>query len=266
MSYIWIVRLSILMLAQLITSFFFIYKGKKKISYFTEILLSIISILYVYIVIPVIKQNNIFVIEYIYKEHNITTDKLIYYIVEYVILKITLLVIIAVLKYISFYSLISISKRNGIIAKIGYKIFGKTRFIGFMSKMWNKVDYGIRIKKGIPSKVRRKHRKTGVLFDKDGFPIFEYIEIIKLERRFYNKTRETHFYQCNKKLYERIKQDRKLAKKFTKEDISQFKEGETPSKYTWHHHQKKGIMQLVDRKIHESVKHRGGFSIWGKRE
>ena len=66
-------------------------------------------------------------------------------------------------------------------------------------------------------------------------------------------------------LYTKIQKNKKVAIKFTRREILPFKLGETPSKYTWHHHQDKGVMQLVDRQIHESVRHDGGYSIWGNR-
>ena len=43
------------------------------------------------------------------------------------------------------------------------------------------------------------------------------------------------------------------------------KKGKVPKKFTWHHHQNNGVMQLVDFKIHSEVSHIGGFSIWGKK-
>jgi hypothetical protein len=36
---------------------------------------------------------------------------------------------------------------------------------------------------------------------------------------------------------------------------------ETPKGYTWHHHQEKGRMQLVNSEIHSKTGHTGGFSI-----
>jgi len=36
----------------------------------------------------------------------------------------------------------------------------------------------------------------------------------------------------------------------------------TPKGQTWHHHQDRGRMQLVDTKIHSSTGHTGGFSLW----
>ena len=56
----------------------------------------------------------------------------------------------------------------------------------------------------------------------------------------------------------------KLAKKFTPEEIEMFKSGETPERFTWHHHQDVGRMQLVDYTIHRKTGHTGGYKIWGK--
>lgn len=36
---------------------------------------------------------------------------------------------------------------------------------------------------------------------------------------------------------------------------------ETPKGYTWHHHQDKGRMQLVETEIHAKTGHTGGFSL-----
>lgn len=37
----------------------------------------------------------------------------------------------------------------------------------------------------------------------------------------------------------------------------------TPEGYVWHHHQDYGRMQLVNKNIHQSTGHNGGYSIWG---
>jgi RHS repeat-associated protein len=37
----------------------------------------------------------------------------------------------------------------------------------------------------------------------------------------------------------------------------------TPAGYTWHHNQQVGLMQLIDRVVHRTTGHTGGFSIWG---
>ena len=35
------------------------------------------------------------------------------------------------------------------------------------------------------------------------------------------------------------------------------------SGYTWHHNQEEGVLQLVDKNVHEQTGHTGGRSIWG---
>lgn len=39
--------------------------------------------------------------------------------------------------------------------------------------------------------------------------------------------------------------------------------GYSPPDLTWHHHQNKGRMQLLDRAVHAAFLHKGGKSIWG---
>ena len=51
--------------------------------------------------------------------------------------------------------------------------------------------------------------------------------------------------------------------KFSSRDIKVISQGDTPNKYTWHHHQDKGKLELVDREIHSKTSHIGGYSIWG---
>ena len=52
-------------------------------------------------------------------------------------------------------------------------------------------------------------------------------------------------------------------KKFTEAEIATFKAGKVPERWTWHHHQDTGVMQLVLKEVHEVASHTGGFSIWG---
>jgi hypothetical protein len=41
--------------------------------------------------------------------------------------------------------------------------------------------------------------------------------------------------------------------------------GNSPPGYTWHHHEKKGEMELIDREVHGLFGHHGGYSIWGSK-
>ena len=40
--------------------------------------------------------------------------------------------------------------------------------------------------------------------------------------------------------------------------------GHTPLGFVWHHHEHKGIMQLVLRGDHENIRHEGGKTLWEK--
>ena len=51
---------------------------------------------------------------------------------------------------------------------------------------------------------------------------------------------------------------------FTDEELEFIKKGICPDNYTWHHNEKEGLMQLVDKDIHSKTGHDGGMSIWGK--
>ncbi|MBF0780468.1 HNH endonuclease [Granulicatella sp. 19428wC4_WM01] len=108
------------------------------------------------------------------------------------------------------------------------------------------------------------HPVTGVPFDSDGFPIFEVLGEMNLQPEDYLKSRATHFDRASKDLYNQILNNSDLASQFTSTEIEIFKNGGIPKRFTWHHHQNEGLMQLVDRKIHRKTGHIGGYSIWGK--
>ena len=244
MSLLWIVReqnLLLLLIAQLVVSLLLIYHEKNMLSYISEIVLTLGM--------------------FAYQQSLIRTDVILCYVLEYVLMKLLLTAIVYFAKRFAFYVLVVITHKK----KRFHKMFIKNKhFLRMQSKIWNKVNYGIRIKKGIPSMVGKKNVKTGVYFDKDGFPKFKAIATIKLDRKDWKKSREVHFYRASKLLYQKIQKSSSFAKKFTKKEILEFKSGEVPGKYTWHHHQDKGVLQLVESKIHSEVKHRGGFSIWGE--
>ena len=98
---------------------------------------------------------------------------------------------------------------------------------------------------------------------KPGFPKFKSVYTVKLQHKDYKKSREEHFYIANKKLYNNICSSSRLRMKFSSRDIKVISQGDTPNKYTWHHHQDKGKLELVDREIHSKTSHIGGYSIWG---
>ncbi len=84
------------------------------------------------------------------------------------------------------------------------------------------------------------HPKTGVPFDKNGFPNFSAFRHPKV-----------------KDVRIKLSGDRKTD--FGRANAKAGLEG-TPIGYTWHHHQDKGLMQLVLTKAHAATGHTGGFS------
>ncbi|MEC1392110.1 T7SS effector LXG polymorphic toxin [Bacillus velezensis] len=112
------------------------------------------------------------------------------------------------------------------------------------------------------------HPVTKVPYDKDGFPIFESTHTLTLDKADFKKSRDQHFDKLNKQLYKQIEEDPSLIKKLdlNEDDLLDLQDGITPEKYTWHHHQTPGKMELVDRVIHAKTGHTGGYKIWGKDE
>lgn len=87
-----------------------------------------------------------------------------------------------------------------------------------------------------------KHPITGVPFDSNGFPDF------------------------SNYLYSKGKNDVMITPTGNRDldfKAANAKAGytETPKGYTWHHHQDKGRMQLVETEIHAKTGHTGGFSL-----
>ncbi|MCR5771711.1 MAG: HNH endonuclease [Butyrivibrio sp.] len=81
-----------------------------------------------------------------------------------------------------------------------------------------------------------------------------------LDKDDWNKTDREQFDKCNQALKKAIKENPDLAKQFTKEQLEQIMNGETPDGYTWHHSEKDGTMQLVPFGVHNSTNHHGGRS------
>ncbi|MEC0668216.1 HNH endonuclease [Priestia flexa] len=107
------------------------------------------------------------------------------------------------------------------------------------------------------------HPITGVPYDSDGFPIFDFKFQTHIDPSFYLRNDTAQFKEAARLLYEETKKDPVLASKFTEGEIQMFGKGIKPKGYTWHHHQDEGKMQLVDEFIHSKTGHTGGRHIWG---
>lgn len=121
----------------------------------------------------------------------------------------------------------------------------------------------------------KEHPDTGVPYvekiveDENGekvkvvVPVFESSFDAQLPEDKLQSTDREQFKESNKQLKEAIEKDPELAKKFTGEQLEQIENDDTPDGYTWHHHEDKGKMQLVDTEVHNNTRHTGGKAIWG---
>ena len=87
---------------------------------------------------------------------------------------------------------------------------------------------------------------------------------MRLPKEYYLKSRNEHFKYLDKELSKRVTENPEFAKKFTKKQIEEIKLGKGLKGYTWHHNESKGIMDLVETKIHNSTPHIGGNALWAK--
>lgn len=177
--------------------------------------------------------------------------------IEYVIVKLFLVIFMWIARYCSFY-IIKQACRNNKKLKANSE---KLKFV----HAFNNAKYWPNEKLGHPGKANKAHPKTKVKFDSRGFPKFEFYYRVKLRRRDFRKTREQHFDIANEILYNAICSGTKLRVKFTRKQLEELKKGETPNGYVWHHHQDAGVLQLVDEEIHAKTGHYGGYSIWGRK-
>lgn len=174
---------------------------------------------------------------------------------EYLFVKIFLVIFMLVARYYSFYRIRAICRKG---KKVNPKKFKFIRAI-------NNARYWPRLKLGLPGMANKMNSKTKVRFDEKGFPKFKVYYTVKLQKKYHRDTREQHFYMANKILYSDLPYNLRLKRMFTKKQIDEFSEGKTPSGYTWHHHQDAGKLQLVKQEIHAKTYHIGGYTIWGSK-
>ena len=101
------------------------------------------------------------------------------------------------------------------------------------------------------------------------FPVFHSVFDTELPKELYQSSSGKQFNECNNKLKEAIGSNEKLRQQFTKEQLQDIKNGDTPRGYTWHHNENPGKMQLVKTKDHDrtigGAAHTGGNSLWGNK-
>ena len=174
---------------------------------------------------------------------------------EYLFMKVFLIGFMLLVRIYSFYEINKLCRKKKKAKAI------KLKFI----RTFHKVKYWPKLKLGLAGMANKIHPKTRVRFDSKGFPKFKSYYTVTLWRKDLRKNREQHFYIANKTIYKNICSNSILKSKFSRNEIKEFSQGRTPDKYTWHHHQDAGVLQLVDHEIHSKTSHVGGYSIWGEK-
>lgn len=191
--------------------------------------------------------------------------ELLIYLLTYIFAKLLILCIVQTLKKAAFHIAVEVSQ-NTKKQKANRKAIQHNLILRCILK-FRTIKYGPVLKLGVPAMVNKTHKETGVRFDKKGFPIFNKVYYtVVLSRKHCKLSREEHFRIASRILYKESKYSRRLQNKFTKKELQILSQGKVPPRLTWHHHQDKGKLQLVDYKIHSKVSHTGGFSIWGDKK
>lgn len=239
------------LILQVLTSVFCISRKRKALSYLVELL---IPCIFLCIELRIMKlQFNIY--------------ELLIYFGTYICAKLIVLCVVQILKVVAFnvtVELVQNTKKRKANAKIIERNFLVKSVLKFVLRFRN-VKYGPALKLGVPAMVNKIHKDTRVKFDEKGFPIFKSYYTVVLARRNYKASREEHFRHASRILYKQAMRNKRLASRFTKKELQVFSHGKVPTKYTWHHHQDKGVLQLVEYDIHSKVSHIGGYSIWGEK-
>lgn len=112
----------------------------------------------------------------------------------------------------------------------------------------------------------QKHPVTEVVYDHRGFPIMDSkcifdtmipANIANIEKA------EKHMKAATLNLKNQIELGKISRSIFSDKQLKQIMKGKDQiDELTWHHHQDRGRMQLIDRKLHETTGHIGGMGLW----
>ncbi|GIP45116.1 hypothetical protein J45TS6_35750 [Paenibacillus sp. J45TS6] len=95
------------------------------------------------------------------------------------------------------------------------------------------------------------------------FPEFPVTYEMELDESLYLESDAKQFKIATQSLNEAISSNPDLKANFDERQIEQINNGKVPEGYVWHHNEEPGMMQLVERSLHENTAHTGGRSIWG---
>ncbi|WP_323703497.1 polymorphic toxin-type HINT domain-containing protein [Mammaliicoccus sp. Dog046] len=108
---------------------------------------------------------------------------------------------------------------------------------------------------------------NGARFNAIGFPVFEpphKVATVQLDPSLYVATGGKQMREASMELFENLDANPEIYKLFSDTEISNLSEGIWPNRFSWHHHEVSGRMELVDYKFHKENKHTGGVAIWGE--
>lgn len=101
-----------------------------------------------------------------------------------------------------------------------------------------------------------------IVFDNRGFPIFDDVAEFETRITLTPGKADADMRAATRKLREEINSGRIDADGFSAEQLKAIQGGkERIPGLTWHHHQDRGRMQLIDRDIHGEVKHIGSVGL-----
>lgn len=106
----------------------------------------------------------------------------------------------------------------------------------------------------------------GARYNALGFPVFEppqKVATVELEPSLYVANGGKQMREASKKLYDDLLMTNK-SHPFSDKEMTELSRGIWPSRFSWHHHEVSGRMELIDNKFHDDNKHTGGVAIWGE--
>ncbi|TXJ25260.1 hypothetical protein EPJ65_10660 [Brachyspira aalborgi] len=108
-------------------------------------------------------------------------------------------------------------------------------------------------------------KKGGKVY-KGKFPVFKSKFEVKLPKNLWLESDAKQFTYAVNELKKDLVKNPILKMKFNKETLKAIENSQKGriQGFTWHHHQKEGVLQLVDRTTHQAnIPHKGGRAIWG---
>ena len=109
--------------------------------------------------------------------------------------------------------------------------------------------------------------EMGVEISEYNLPVFNSKFDTKIDINDFDKSREAHNVIANRALKEALESNDGLKTSFSQRQLEQIGIGYTPEGYTWHHdgNPPPGNIQLIESRVHNKVRHHGGYSLWADR-